>query len=147
MIRYRNNTNKIQEMIDKLLNKWKKYWEQQDFNKWSTLRNWLKLSNIRRRIQVIEKDLRNDQSPRNKRLLMRIIKAETLMQMTKKELQELYAKYHLESKLSYSENKLRQRIMAAVKSPSSKEIPSRDKRRRKVRYNHIYWPKAAYKLF
>ncbi|VDN83635.1 unnamed protein product [Brugia pahangi] len=98
-----------------LSSRWDKYRIQQDFNKWTTLRHWLRLPALRFRLQVLEKDLKNGkQSRRLRRILHRVKQVQNILQNVKKKLQDVYAIFHREGKSVYSEMMLRKRFAAAI---------------------------------
>ncbi|EJW88213.1 hypothetical protein WUBG_00872 [Wuchereria bancrofti] len=80
-----------------LSSRWEKYRMQQDFNKWTTLRHWLRLPALRLRLQILEKDLKNEkQSRRFRRLLHRVKQVQNILQSVRKKLQDVYAIFHRE---------------------------------------------------
>uniref|UniRef100_A0A1I7VH15 DUF5641 domain-containing protein n=1 Tax=Loa loa TaxID=7209 RepID=A0A1I7VH15_LOALO len=84
-----------------LSSRWKKYRMQQDFNKWTTLRHWLRLPSLRHRLQVLEKDLKSEkQSRRHRRLLHRVQQVQNILQTVRKKLQDVYAVLHREGQLT-----------------------------------------------
>ncbi|KAL3994469.1 hypothetical protein ACH3XW_21855 [Acanthocheilonema viteae] len=98
-----------------LSSRWEKYRMQQDFNKWTTLRHWLRLPGLRHRLQVLEKDLKSEkQSRRLRRLLHRVQHVQNILQTVRKKLQDAYAVLHLEGKSPYSETALQKRFVAAM---------------------------------
>lgn len=107
--------------LDILEEKWKNYRAQQDFNKWTALRHWLKIPGLRQRLQVIAKDLRSDPTSRNRRTLVRVKKVELLLYSIKEMLRDIYAIYHREGKLMYSEDKLKDLISQAIARRKSKQ--------------------------
>ncbi|CAG9531579.1 unnamed protein product [Cercopithifilaria johnstoni] len=98
-----------------LNSQWKKYRMQQDFNKWTALRHWLRLPALRYRLQILEKDLKSEkQSRRLQRLLHRVQQIQNILQIVRKKLQDAYAVFHLEGKSPYSETALQKRFAAAI---------------------------------
>ncbi|VDK85642.1 unnamed protein product [Litomosoides sigmodontis] len=98
-----------------LTSRWEKYRMQQDFNKWTALRHWLRLPALRYRLQVLEKDLKSErQSRRLRRLLHRVQQVQYILQTIRKKLQDTYAAFHLEGKSPYSEAILQKRFAAAL---------------------------------
>ncbi|MCP9261722.1 3 (2)-bisphosphate nucleotidase 1 [Dirofilaria immitis] len=79
-----------------LSSRWEKYRMQQDFNKWTALRHWLRLPTLRHRLQVndrntsgafkvLEKDLKSEkQSRRLRRLLQRVQEVQNMLQIVGK---------------------------------------------------------------
>ncbi|VDN06771.1 unnamed protein product [Thelazia callipaeda] len=89
--------------LDLLTLRWAKYRIQQDFNKWTALRHWLRLPTLRRRLQVLEKELKSEkkQSQRLQRLLSRVQKVQGLLETVKKKLRDTYASFHREGRLKF----------------------------------------------
>lgn len=108
------NYELFQKRLSTLSSKWEKYRMQQDFNKWTALRHWIRIPGIRRRLQVLEKDLKEIPSRRYRRLLERIRKSQKVLDQVKSELQDVYAEYHREGKSLYSERTLKKRFSAAL---------------------------------
>uniref|UniRef100_A0A915PNY1 Uncharacterized protein n=1 Tax=Setaria digitata TaxID=48799 RepID=A0A915PNY1_9BILA len=94
--------------------RWEKYRMQQDFNKWTALRHWLRLPALRYRLQTLEKDLKNEQSRRLRRLLHRVHRVQNILQVVKQRLQDVYAVFHLEGKSPYAEAALQKRFASML---------------------------------
>ncbi|VDK67688.1 unnamed protein product [Onchocerca ochengi] len=94
------NSLSIEEFRKKLAilsARWEKYRIQQDFNKWTALRYWLRLPALRHRLQVLEKDLKSEkQSRRLRRLSHRVKHLQNMLQIVRRKLQDAYAVFHLE---------------------------------------------------
>lgn len=106
----RLSMQEYKKQLNVLEERWKRYRTQQDFNKWTALRYWLRIPGIRQRIEAIDKDIRGETSRRSRRLRERVRKAEKLMEQTKNKLRDLYAAYHREGKSRFSECNLKRRI-------------------------------------
>ncbi|VDO31378.1 unnamed protein product [Onchocerca flexuosa] len=101
------NSLSVEEFRKKLAvlsSRWEKYRMQQDFNKWTALRYWLRLPALRHRLQ----------SRRLRRLFHRVKHVQNMLQTVRQKLQDAYAVFHLEGKSPYSEAKLRKRFASAI---------------------------------